>query len=72
MNFFILLCITFFYRLTYEHVGKIQKKEKKTKHICIADSHTIYILTKKKERNTSQYLFLYLHEKTINKAPKYD
>ena len=25
----------------YEHVGKIQKKEKKTKHIYIANSHTI-------------------------------
>ena len=36
-----MLCITFFYTLTYEYVGKIQKKEKKTKHIYIADSHTI-------------------------------
>ena len=25
----------------YEHVGKTQKKEKKTKHIYIANSHTI-------------------------------
>ena len=25
----------------YEHVGKYQKKEKKTKRIYIADSHTI-------------------------------
>ena len=33
--------ITFFYILTYEHVGKIQKKEQKTKHIYIADLHTI-------------------------------
>ena len=55
----------FFYTLTYEHVGKIQKKEKKTKHIYIADSHN-YILTKKKERKTPQYLLLYLHEKNAN------
>ena len=27
--------------MTYEHVGKMQKKEKKTKHIYIADLHTI-------------------------------
>ena len=34
----------------YEHVGKIQKKkEKKTKHIYIANSHTITLM-KKKER----------------------
>ena len=26
-----------FYTLTYEHVGKIQKTERKTKHLYIAD-----------------------------------
>ena len=30
-----------FYTLTHEHVGKMQKKEKKAKHRYIADSHII-------------------------------
>ena len=41
-----------------------KKKEKKTKHIYIADSHN-YILIKKKERNTPQNILLYLREKLI-------
>ena len=48
----------------YEHVGKIQKK-KKRKHIYIANTHD-YKKKRKKERNTPQYIPLYLHE-TINK-----
>ena len=52
----------------YEHVGKIQKKkEKKTKHIYIANSHTItYWWKRKRERNTPLYILLYLHEKINN------
>ena len=43
MNFYFVQDVLHFftYCMTYEHVGKIQKKEKKTKHIYIADSHTI-------------------------------
>ena len=54
----------------YEQVGKIPKKEEKTKHIYIANSHTITYWYKKKERNTPQYLLLYLQEKINNKWSK--
>ena len=37
MNFYFVICISFFYTLTYEHVGKIQKTEKKSKHLYHAD-----------------------------------
>ena len=60
-------CTTFFYILTYEHVGKMQKTEKKTNHIHIADSHTITYWQKEKERNTPQYLLLYLIQKKLIK-----
>ena len=44
MNFYFVVYYIF-NTLTYEHLGKIQKKEKKTKHIYIyiyiADSHTV-------------------------------
>ena len=54
-----MLRFTFFYPLTYEHVGKIQKKEKKT-NIYTSQTHT-QLHTDKKERkkNTPQYLLLY-------------
>ena len=64
MNFILLhFCLTFFYTLTYEQVGKIQKTEKKTKHIqCI---HRRLTLKKKRETNKPQYLLFYLHEKIM-------
>ena len=43
-----MLRFTFFYPLTYEHVGKIQKKEKKT-NIYTSQTHT-QLHTDKKER----------------------
>ena len=39
MNFSVMYYIL--YTLTHEHVGKMQKKEKKAKHRYIADSHII-------------------------------
>ena len=61
-----MLCITFFYTLTYEHVGKIQKKEKKTKHIYIADSHNYTLgLKRKKERHPSTFYSIYMKKKLI-------
>ena len=72
MNFYFVVYYIF-NTLTYEHLGKIQKKEKKTKHIYIyiyiSQTHTQLHTDKKernKERNTPQYLLLYLHEKQIN------
>ena len=64
MDFYFVMYYSFVHTDPYEHVGKIQKKEKKTKHIYIADSHN-YILIKKKERNTPQNILLYLHEKLV-------
>ena len=56
-----MLCVTFLYTLTYEYVGKIQKKEKKTKHIYIADSHTItYRQKRKKETHHSTFFSIYM------------
>ena len=60
MTFFVI----YFYTLTYEYVGKIQLKEKKTKHIYAV--YRTQLPSDIKERNTPQYIFLYLHEK-INK-----
>ena len=50
MNFYFVVYYIF-YTLTYEHLGKIQKKEKKTKHIYIYISQThTQLHTDKKER----------------------
>ena len=47
-NEFFLLCITLFYTLTYEYVGKIQKRKRKL-NIYISQTHT-QLHTDKKER----------------------
>ena len=60
MNFYFVVYYIFS-TLTYEHVGKIQKKEKKTKHIYIADSHTItYWQKRKKETHPSTFFSIHI------------
>ena len=62
MNFILLhFCIKFFYTLTYEQVGKIQKTEKKTKHIqCI---HRRLTDKKNKQTNPSTFISIYMKKK---------
>ena len=63
MNFSVMYYI---FLHTHEHVGKMQKKEKKAKHRYIADSHIItYWQKRKKETHPSTFFSTYM--KKINK-----
>ena len=65
-EFFVLLCFTFFYILTYEHATRKEKYKKRKGKINIIQRRLThnYILTKKKTNETkTRYLLFYLHEK---------
>ena len=55
----------FFYTLTYEHVGKIQKTERKTKHLYISDLQKLHIYKKEinKKTNPSTFFSIYMKKK---------
>ena len=60
MNFYLVMYYIFLHTdLEYEHVRKIQKTEKKTKHVYIVDSHTITYWQKRKKETKPSTLILF-------------
>ena len=55
----------FIYTLTYEHVGKIQKTERKTKHLYISDLQKLHIYKTEinKKTNPSTFFSIYMKKK---------